>query len=203
MFSLARGTTTMSLSSTVQSTATGATAGPVGALAGFIGSILPSLGSKYTKATFVQRFVAAMQAGDDRTAGMLVDQAVYHGWIQGVADAATWQGLLASCYSQANAKWKNYIELRLSGAPAQYDLVGSVVAQPTSIGGITPNASPTTSNPIGTAISNFLGLPQTANQAAQAGGQAAGSAISKGIITAALIVGAVVLVVVLVRVLRK
>jgi hypothetical protein len=197
------------------STIAGAAAGPVGLVAGFLGSIVPSLGSKYTKDTFVQRFVAAQTSGDDTTAGKLIDQAVFHayaGFYTGstnvpyaaAADATTWKGLLAACYQQGSTKWRNYITLRLAGTPAQYDLIGTIVAQPESISGVMPNANPVTApNPIGKAISDFLGLGQTANQAAATGGQAAGSAIGKGIVTAALIVAAVVVLIVLVRLARK
>lgn len=188
-----------------QSTAAGAAAGPVGVIAGFIGSIVPQLGSKYTKDTFVQRFNAAQTSGDDTTAGKLIDQAVYHGWIQtGITDATTWRGLLAACYQQATPKWRNYITLRLGGGPAQYDLIGSTVPQAESLAGVAPNATPNVApNPIGKAISDFLGLGQTANQAAATGGQAAGTAIGKGIVTAALIVGAVVVLVILLRLARR
>lgn len=190
----------MSLLSTAETTATGAaTGGPVGALAGFIGSIVPTLGSKYTKATHVTRCVAAMQSGDDQTAGTLIDQAIYHGWIQtGIPDATDWRGITASIYQQATPKWKNYIELVLSGAPMQYANVGATVPSPTSISGVKPGVTTPTSG-IGQAISDFLGLPQTAQQAAVSGGQAAGSAVAKGIVVAALVIGAIVLLVVLLR----
>jgi hypothetical protein len=190
--------------------------GPVGVVADFIGSIVPQLGSKYTKDTFVQRFVTAQTSGDDTTAGKLLDQAVFHsypGYYTGsggnvpyaaAPDATTWKGLLAACYQQASAKWRNYVELRLSGGPAQYDLIGTIVQTTQSLSGVAPNATPTASaNPIGKAISDFLGLGQTAQQAAVAGGQQAGSAISKGIVTAALIVAAVVVLIVLLRLARK
>ena len=191
----------MSLLSTAETTAGGAaTGGPVGALAGFLGSILPSLGPKYTKATHVTRAVAAMQSGDDQTAGTLIDQAIYHGWIQtGIPDATDWRGITASIYQQATPKWKNYIELVLSGAPMQYANVGATVSSPTTIGTVKPGITTPTSGGIGQAISEFLGLPQTAQQAAVSGGQAAGSAVAKGIVVAALVIGAIVLVVVLLR----
>lgn len=204
------------LTNIATNTAAGAAAGPVGIVAGFLGSIVPTLGSQYTKDTFVQRFVAAQQSGDDTTAGKLVDQAIFHayaGFYTGsggnvpyaaATDATTWKGLLAACYQQANTKWRNYITLRLGGAPAQYDLIGTIVAQPQSLTGVAPNATPVTAaNPIGKAISDFLGLGQTAQQAAATGGQAAGSAIGKGIITAALIVAAVVVLIVLLRLARR
>ena len=195
------------------STAAGAAGGPVGVIAGFIGSIVPTLGSKYTTDTFVQRFNTAQTAGDDTTAGKLVDQAVFHSYAGSYAtgqayaaapNASLWQGLLAAIYQLATPKWRNYITLRLGGGPAQYDLIGTTVKQTESLTGVTPNANPTAAaNPIGKAISDFLGLGQTAQQAATAGGQAAGSAIGKGIVTAALIVAAIVVVIVLLRLARR
>jgi hypothetical protein len=191
----------MSIFSTVETTAGGAaTGGPVGALAGFIGSILPSIGSKYTKSTHVTRCVAAMQSGDDQTAGTLIDQAIYHGWIQtGIPDATDWRGITATIYQQATPKWRNYIELVLNGAPLQYANVGATVPNPTSISGIPPGITTPGGSSIGQAISDFLGLGQTAQQAAVSGGQAAGSAIGRGIVVAAVIVGVVVVLVLLLR----
>lgn len=172
------------------------TTGPVGTVAGFLGGLVPSIGSKFTKDTFVQRFVQAQGAGDETMAGRLIDQAVYHGWIQGVPDAAVWQGLLATVYTQATPKWRAYIESRLGGAALQYDFAGQVVKGTATLQGVTPIAAPET---LGQQIARFLGIPQTATAAAKEGGRE----VASGIVKAALVVGVIIGAILLIRVVRR
>lgn len=165
-----------------------ATAGPIGTVAGtIVGGFLGGIGSKYTKATFVERFVGAANSGDDATAGALVDQAVYHGWIQGVSDAGTWQGLLAACYDRAPTKWRTYIELRLSGAPAQYDFIGTTVPSPVSLKGVAPTTAP--AKTIGEVVLDWFGVGPTAQQQlAQQAGASAGHEVARAIVLVVVVV---------------
>jgi hypothetical protein len=177
---------------------------PVSIVTGLVGSILPSVGSKYTKATFVTRFMEAAQSGSN-TAGQLADQAVYHSFIQtGISDADVWRGLLSTIYEQGPQKWRSYIESVLAGAPLQYDYIGQRVPNPVQLpsGTVTTAAAPKT---IGEQLLDFLGVgSKTQEQLATTAGQQAGQQIGAQLSKVLLGVGLVVVVLfVIVKLLKR
>lgn len=68
------------------------------------------LGSKYTPATGVSRFLAAQAKGDTATTRALIDQTFHHAFLENIPDAAVHQANWRSIQGVANPENRAYMD---------------------------------------------------------------------------------------------